>query len=141
MEYDNLCVMSYNLGLVDYGAGDVTRYIRIPRGATFGRILEVNHDVTETFTNTTTAGATKIGRSGSLAAYLSIPLGVTATGASYGLRDVAATVLATPWRKSSNDISELIVTCLAPTGGTPAGIALVTVVIGWDNVAPLQANA
>lgn len=131
--YDKPVVMSYHYSAVDYGAGTVTRKIRIPKGAKMARVLDIHAFATETFTNTTLQGRTQVGISGDLDKYADMPMGVLAAAAALNFAGTGGGFVAM-FQDHVDDVSELIVTFVAPTGGTPAGIADVDIAIAWDFV-------
>lgn len=130
--YDRPTIISYSYNGVDMGAGNVTKRIPVPRGARSAQVLDIAANVTEGFTQTTTAGEVQVGYTGDLDALASMSMGDAAINTAYGFKDTNGYVA--PWNKDANDVEFLIVTFIAPTGGTPAGIADFTIPIAWDFV-------
>jgi len=149
LTYDNPARISYNEVSIDFGAGTTTFPIRVPRGVTRGRIEEILiHDITEDFTDDTTEGGVQIGDGTDADKYCDMRIPDAAdVGANFNLADALAidadtlknqlgdNDLAGPGvfdvGASGDDIAEIVATYLAPTGGTPGGIAAVTIVIAW----------
>ena len=129
MSYSNPNRRSYVFPSVDYGAGDSSHSLRGPAGKT-GTLVDIHLSATETFNSVTTDGYTQIGVSG----------GDLDAFASFVQGDLAATDAISAENGSDPDWlidanipadTAVEVTCVAPTGGTPTGIATVTVVIDW----------
>jgi hypothetical protein len=124
---------------VDFGAGTTTHEFVGPKGK---RGLLVNYgveDVTETFTNTTTAANVAVGTTSDADAYgEEFSLGTVSDAAG------GVSVLST-YRRGSDEYEDYVLpgvpipadtvvrlTCTAPTGGTPAGIAAAFAEIIWE---------
>ncbi len=123
--YDTPVYITLTYEQHDFGAGGDTKEIVLPKGMR-GQIEDILlSNVTEQFTNTTTEGAVQAGVSGDLDKFADFGLGTTASGsadaASRNEGDLKGGVLA--------DDETLLVTLVAPTGGTPAGVADVHVVV------------
>ena len=88
-----------------------------------GSLKEILVSATETFTNTTTEGFVKVGSAAAGAQYANMGLGTLADGADQRLTDTKADLVldALP---ADTDVH---VTFVAPTGGTPAGIGFVQI--------------
>jgi len=127
MAYENRTPISYSLGTVDFGAGNTTHKILGPDGHT-GRIVDIHLDISETFTQVTTPGYLRVGTSTDADAYAELTLGTTAainTALNFASQAAAD-------KKTNITADSLVyVAGIAPTGGTPAGIAKVTVVVDW----------
>lgn len=127
--YDQPIHATYSYESHDFGAGGTTKEIVGPAGMR-GKIVDIHvANVTETFTNTTTEAKVQAGVSGDLDKFADYGLGTLAAGAagaaSRNAGDLKQEVLA--------DTETLLLTFVAPTGGTPAGIADVHVVVAWFN--------
>ena len=120
--YDLPVYATFNYEGHDFGAGGGTKEIVGPPGMRGKVVAVLVSNVTETFTNTTTEAKVQAGVSGDLDKFAELGLGTTASGAAASGAGKAA-VLA--------DDETLLVTMVAPTGGTPAGIADVQVVTAW----------
>lgn len=132
MSYENPTVLSYVFPNVDIGAGNGSAKFRMPAGMK-GRVKDIHLSATETFTNTTTAGTVALGTASDADAYVDeTGLGTLAAGECLSLReDNDANFL----RDSDGTIkilpadTDVVLTYVAPTGGTPAGIATITVIV------------
>lgn len=136
--YDNALPISYNLGLIDFGAGTVALAIQPPVGKTFGRIEDIHVAVTETFTTDTTPGYVRIGTASDADKFAELNMGTAAATDGFSTRDDSDAIKAAGLRidlgrdgDSGAALDQLEVAAVAPTGGTPAGIGYVTVVISW----------
>ena len=127
MPYDNPLTVTYNLGTIDFGAGDEALAIRAPAGYDYGRIVHVGVAVKETFTNTTTAAYVRIGTATDADAYVELNMGTAADTNYYSERDDTDAII-----DPEVDDTQLEVALIAPTGGTPAGIGDVHIVINWS---------
>lgn len=132
MSYSNPVYGSYSYNAVDYGNGTVTKRIRPPRGATRGRVEGIHAYATETFNQVTTQAETQVGVTGNLDKFASLPMGALAAGATLADSDVSNVFVSDgQFDFDTEAVDELTVTMLAPTGGTPAGIADVEIIIAW----------
>jgi len=129
MAYSNPDRRSYVFPAVDFGAGNTSHSFQGPKGKA-GRLVAIHLSASETFTNTTTQGQILVGTGADTDAYALMNLGTTAATDSVssddGVTDTDAIL--------SADIpadTQVEVTCVAPTGGTPAGIGTVTVLVDW----------
>lgn len=127
--YDTPVYVTYSYEQHDFGAGGDTKEIVGPAGMR-GKIVDIHlSNVTETFSNTTTEGAVQAGVTGELDKFADYGLGTTASGsadaASRNTGDLKGGVLAAD--------ETLLVTFVGPTGGTPAGIADVQVVVAYHS--------
>lgn len=124
----------------DFGAGTDVYSFKGAKGKK-GQLIDYGIEgVTETFTNTTTAGSVAVGNSSDPDAYGDeIGLGTTAadTVGSVSARtlatdpaDLRATYILEPDLPADTAI---YLTCTAPTGGTPAGIAAAFAIVDWQD--------
>lgn len=130
MSYSNPERGMYVFPNVDYGAGTTTHAIPVPTGKR-GRLIDIQLAATESFNSVTTDGSTSIGISGTISRNALFVQGDLAAGAA-----ISAKNLSDPdWLVEPEIVKDsvLLVTCTAPTGGTPAGIATVTVIIDWQD--------
>ncbi len=124
--YDEGLVISYNYPAQDFGAGNATRDLIGPAGKR-GRIRAVSLIATEAFNSVTTEAFVRVGTAADDDAYL-----------NYAVGDLAAGSGATPTDESGLTVlgdlpadTEARISFIAPTGGTPTGIADTVVVIEW----------
>jgi len=132
MSYDNPTTVTYSWAAHDFGAGGATNEVRGPSGKR-GRVKDVLlTDVTETFTADTTSGYVQVGTAADADAYASLDALVTAAAATASAGAVT-TATATNFLGDTTISADTLVQVkfVAPTGGTPAGIASVQVVIDW----------
>lgn len=127
--YDNPLTVSYNMGLHDFGAGGDALAIKPPPGRNRGRIEDIHVAVTETFNQVTTPAYIRVGTAGDADKYAELNMGAAADTDAYNLRNTGAQTSVIDL--DADSISQVEVAYVAPTGGTPAGIGYVTIVISW----------
>lgn len=127
MSYKDGPVMTYTLPAVDFGAGDSAYAIKAPNGFTKGRILEVGVVVTETFNQVTTPGYVRIGTASDADAYVELNMAAAAATDYYNNQDDTDAII----DADIPSATQVEVACIAPTGGTPAGIGDVQIAIRW----------
>lgn len=126
MSYSNpLYPVTYSF-TVNHASGNVTKTIKAPPGVETGAIRFVHAAATVAFTAVTTPGAVQAGISGQLTKYLNMPLGTLAANAS--LSSTKAQIIQERINVADGD---LLITFVAPTGGTPAGTADYEIHIDW----------
>lgn len=129
MSYADPNRRTYTFSNVDFGAGNTVHGIRGPADKT-GRLIDVHVSATETFNSVTTDGAVNIGDSTDADKFAHfVPGDLAAESAVSGMDGVTDPDWIIDADIPANTLVE--VQCLAPTGGTPAGIATVSVVIDW----------
>ena len=119
---------TYVFPAVDYGAGDSSHSFRGPKGKA-GTLVDIHLHATETFNSVTTDGYTAVGTAADTDAYALFVQGDLAATDS-----ICATGMSDPdWLIDANlpADTQIEVTCVAPTGGTPAGIATVEITVDW----------
>jgi hypothetical protein len=126
--YDQPLVVTHVISDVDFGAGDSAYAIKAPYGYSRARLFDVGVLVTETFTNTTTAGFVRIGTAADADAYAELAMATAAATNYYNTVDDTDAIINADIPTAS---TQLEVACIAPTGGTPAGIGDVHIVIGY----------
>lgn len=120
--------LTYVLSAVDFGAGDTNHAIKAPAGYRQGRLVDVGVAVSETFTETTTQGFVRVGTATDADAYAELQMGTAAATNFYNTQDDTDAIIV----DQIHDVTtQLEVACIAPTGGTPAGIGDVHIVIDW----------
>jgi hypothetical protein len=137
-QYDLPYVTTHTYPGVNF-ATTTTGKIPVPRKAAKGRVLDIACIATTTFTQTTTPGAVQVGDGTTAAIFGSLSMGGTAAGNSVtGNDQTSGPVYASTYFKqnynSAGGLHDLIVTFLAPTGGTPAGAGTVFIYMGWDMI-------
>jgi hypothetical protein len=124
--YSNPLTITHTLSQQDIGGGTDTQKLVGPAGHRGRVVMAAVQQVTEAFTATTLAGIITIGDGSDADKYASFGLGTTAIDA------VLAATDAQLFQNAEIAADETpTVTMTAPTGGTPAGIADVVVVIDW----------
>lgn len=133
--YDKPEFRSYYLGLVDFGAGGAADSIPVPSGVTGARIVGASvNGLTEAFTADTTGAGLNIGTAVDADKFMAAVLPVVALTDSHDIGGVTAagTEIRLGYDGDAGAaLTQLEVTMVAPTGGTPAGIGLLNVTIGW----------
>lgn len=126
--YDHPVYTTYTFEAHDFGAGGATKAVVGPNGMR-GQIVDIQVGASETFTDTTAEGAVRAGITGELDKFADFGLGTLASGAgdaaSRNAGDLKGGVLSAD--------ETLLLTFVAPTGGTPAGIADVHVTVAWHH--------
>lgn len=134
--YENPLPMSYNFGEQDFTAANAFA-IRKPKNARFAKIREIHVAVTTTFTQDTNPGYVRVGTTGDADKFAELNMGTAAATDGYGTHDNDAIEDAGEIIDLENDgdsgasLSQLEVAMVSPTGGTPAGAGIVTVVVEW----------
>ena len=127
MSYSNPLCVTYKFASHDFGAGAGATSFKAPAGYTAGRLIDVGlMDITETFTNTTTPAYVRVGTASDADAYAQLDCGVAAATDCYNTKNDTDAII-----DADLDGSQIEVTFVAPTGGTPAGIASAFVVVEW----------
>lgn len=132
--------MHYNFPLLDFGTAGEDYYVVGPKGKK-GKLVDYGvHHCTETFTDTTTAATVSVGTAASAAVFgAALSLGTLAA-------DAGSKSVRTSYR-AAEDIEDYILdaglsmpadtklrlVCVAPTGGTPAGMAHPFMIIDWED--------
>lgn len=141
--YDKPIRHSYFYNAIDIGSGNSQRTIMGPKGKT-GRVAFVSASVTTSFVGTTTPGYVRVGDGTTDALYAQLALGAAGAGtaanaavaadttsnglsSSGAVSDPQAQTNSTPGQNSNN----MIVKFVAPTGGSPAGVADVLIEVDW----------
>lgn len=132
--------MHYMFPLLDFGTAGEDYYVTGPKGRK-GKLVDYGvHHCTETFTATTTAATVSVGTASDADAYGDeLSLGTLAADAgSKSVRttyrapaDIEAYIL-DPGLSLPAD-TKLRLCCVAPTGGTPAGMAHPFMIIDWED--------
>ena len=116
MSYDNPRRLMYSFGEHDFGAGSESLSIKGPVGLK-GTLKSIQCNATETFTATTTAGFVRVGTAADNDAYGELNLATTADTDTVSEADDTNAVLA----EAIPEDTQVEITLVAPTGGTPAG--------------------
>jgi hypothetical protein len=134
MSYSQPDRQVYNLGHHDFGAGGDSLAIAVPSGKRFARVANIHVAATETFTDTTTSGKIYLGTGSDTDKFVIFDLGTLADTDAMDLADDTDAVLTgyTEYIDTTvENITQIEVTFVAPTGGTPAGMGHVTVTLDW----------
>ena len=119
-------VITYSFGEHDFGAAGESLSIKGPSGFA-GELVGVQVNATETFTAATTSGKVQVGTAADVDAYAELDLSTTAdTNTVSEATDTDAIIEA-----SIPADTQVEVTLVAPTGGTPAGKGFVHITINW----------
>lgn len=127
MSYATPLTISHVFPSHDFGAGAGAVSFKGPSGKR-GYIEDIMLASTETFTNTTLPAYIRIGTASDADAYAEANLGTTAATDTFvaSIDDDDAII--------DHDLpadTQVEVAFTAPTGGTPAGIGVVTIVVSW----------
>lgn len=132
--------MYYQFDTLDFGTAGEDYYVTGPKGRK-GRLVDYGvHHCTETFTATTTAATVSVGTAGDADAY-GEELSMGTLAADAGSKSVRTTtrdpaVIDTYILDAGLSMpadTKLRLCCVAPTGGTPAGMACPFMVIDWED--------
>lgn len=129
MSYSNPDRRCYCFGEIDFGAGGEVVSITGPKGKK-GTLIDIHAAATETFTADTTEAEIQVGTAGDADAYALMQLGTLADTDSASAQDESTDIDAIIDSAIPAD-TQVEVTMVAPTGGTPAGKAFVQLVIDW----------
>ena len=133
--YDNAESQSYHIGLVDFGAGGAANSIPVPSWATGARVVGASvNGLTEAFTADTTGSGLLIGTAADPDKFFDGLVGVVALTDSAefaGFTDAGLEIHLGYDGDAGVALTQLEVTMVAPTGGTPGGIGLTTITIAW----------
>lgn len=131
MSYSNPNRRTYVFPNVDFGAGDSAQSFQGPKGKA-GRLIDIHLSATETFNSVTTDGHTQIGTAADPDAFADFVQGDLAATDSVCGTDGSTD---TDWliEAAIPADTQVEMTFIAPTGGTPTGIATVTVTVEWDD--------
>lgn len=129
--YDNPLTITHKIAdKHDFGAGGDSISVTGPAGAT-GVLRHIGVScVGETFTNVTTGALVQVGTAADVDAYAELDVGALADTNSVAAADTDFTDRSLPAD------TPVEVTFVAPTGGTPAGIGNVEIVIDWNAANP-----
>ncbi len=120
--------ITYQFASHDFGAGAGATSFKGPKGMVGVLRDIILFDVTETFNAVTTPAFIRVGTSGDADAYAEANLGTTAaTDTFVASQDDTDAIIA----KDLPANTQIEVTYVAPTGGTPAGIGRAAVVVDW----------
>lgn len=128
MSYDNPLRVSYSFAAIDFGTTK-TRYIRGPAGKR-GRVVDATLSVTTLFTAVTTPAHVEVGPSGTLTAALDWTLTTNAANSTTNASQQSGAFKTGVASYLAAD-TDVLITFLAPTGGSPAGVADAHIVIEW----------
>jgi len=126
MSYSNPVFLPLAFGNHDFGAAGEAFTFRGPSGKK-GTLKEIEVNATEIFSATTVEGRIDLGSSASGAQYATFGLGTTADGATVRMSDTAADLVL----EALPADTDIHVTYVAPTGGTPTGKGYVEVMVEW----------
>jgi hypothetical protein len=135
--------IAYSFNAVNIGGGNSTRYIKGPAGKV-GRVVEILAAVTTSFVGTTAAGRIQLGDGVTATKYADLALGAAGAGSAAGTviraTDVSKVGAGAAIKGQDPNVlpftylpadTVVTITNLAPTGGSPAGIADETIVVEW----------
>lgn len=135
--YDHPLPMTYTFPALAFGGASSSSSIKPPRGLSLGVIRDIHAMVTVLFTAVTTPAFVRLGYSGDTDYYAELNMGTAPASAGYNSSDIASSTTVIHRRIDLNndpvpgDLSAVLVSFVAATGGTPAGTATVAIAIGW----------
>lgn len=110
----------------DFGAGNISTSFKGPSGMV-GRLREITVIASETFNAVTTQGYVRVGTGGDADAYAELDMGATAATDTIVASARSGALIAQDLPADT----QVEVAFVAPTGGTPAGIATVIITVDW----------
>lgn len=120
--------ITYTYAGIDFGAGDKAASFQGPKGMT-GQLRDIiMPNVTEVFSATTLPGHILIGTAGNNDAYADANLGTTGATDTFTASQDDTDAIIDPSIPADTQVE---VAFVAPTGGTPTGIADVQIVVDW----------
>lgn len=125
MAYNNPRTVTYSFNH-DFGAGSDALAIKGPTGMK-GRIIDIGVMVTETFNAVTTPAYVRMGTTTDADAYAELNMGTAADTNYYNTQDDTDAIIDADLPADT----QIEVALVAPTGGTPAGIGVVNIVVDW----------
>lgn len=125
MSYSNPHVVTYTIPSVNFTSATATA-IKAPKGYENGRILDVGVRVTTLFTAVTTPGYVRLGTTTDADAYAELNMGTAAATDFYNTQNDTDAII-----DADVTNTQIEVTFVAPTGGTPAGVGDVVIVVAW----------
>lgn len=138
--YDNMKTVTYSFPAKSFASGTTTAKLKVPRSVQMARVLDILVSGTTTFTQVTTPAEINVGDGTDPAKFAGLTVGALAAGTTLGGGDVTNGVRKSDYLagnyNSGDGLHDLTVTFVAPTGGTPAGVADVLVVVGYDQINP-----
>lgn len=124
--YDNPLVITYDFGSSNFATPATATSFKGPPGKV-GKIVDIGVRVTTLFTNVTTAGAMAVGTSADADAYALLQMGAAAATDFWNVQDDPDAII--------NDTlpanTQIEITFVAPTGGTPAGVGVPQITVAW----------
>lgn len=135
--YDNLKTVTYSFPAQSFATSGTAK-IKVPKGAQMARVLDTLLSCTTTFTQVTTPALLEIGDGTTSDAFWSLTIGGLASGSTLGAGDQTPSAFQAVYDAGAYDsaLHDLTVSWVAPTGGTPAGVANVLIVVGYDQITP-----
>lgn len=124
MPYDMPQRQTFIFPAVDFGAGNSAHAFKLPAGLK-GTLVDVGVAVTETFNQVTTPGYVRVGTTGDADAYAELNMAAAAATDFYNTQDDTDAIIS----EALPADTQIEVACVAPTGGTPAGIGTVHIVV------------
>lgn len=130
--YDNPFLVSYNFGSIVFTAA-TSWALKPPPGVSRGKIIDIQVQASVVFNAVTTPAYVRIGKAGTAAFYGELNLGTTAANAATGIRDMASYAAAV-FRDIDlvqDGVTDVKVTTVANTGGSPTGTGVLNIAIAW----------
>lgn len=128
--YTNPLVVTYGFGNLNFVTGAGTYKVKPPKRLTAGGVKDIHVRVTTLFTQVSTPAYVRVGNATSNAQYAELNMGAAAANSAYNSSDVAGSLKANI-NLTRDNITDVDIRVIAPTGGSPAGVGYLDVVIGW----------
>lgn len=130
MSYSNPNVITYGLGLQAFTSAIAIKVVP-PLRHNRGVILDISCAVTILFTAVSTPAYVRVGTDADPDKYAELNMGTAASGSAYNSRDFPRAILS-DIDLARDEVSDVRIATIAPTGGTPAGSAHVWIPIAWS---------
>lgn len=125
-QYDKPLVITHEFGSTNFAGSPAATSFKGPKGMR-GRILDIGVAVTTAFNAVSTSAKFNVGTSADADAYASLDMGTAAATDVRNTQDDPDAIIE-PDLPADTQIE---VTYVAPTGGTPAGVGKPYIVVGW----------
>lgn len=131
MSYGNPKPITYALGLQAPASAVVALRVKPPIRTNRGLVVDIAAAVTVLFTAVTTPAFIRVGTVALPLRYASLNMGTAAINTSLTSRDVLGTIIL-DIDMARDSVTEIQLSTVAPTGGSPAGSAYMWITIAWS---------
>jgi hypothetical protein len=131
--YNQPLTISYGFGSFNFVSAAGTYKLKPPSTRlNGGRVEDIHVRVTTLFTQVTTPAYVRVGISADHDKYAELNMGAAAANAAYNAQDIAGSITGrSNINLTADGVTDIDVRVVAPTGGSPAGVGYLDVVISW----------